>query len=387
MDVESKTPIKIALVGMDERSIARMATIFKVAFKERCELAQTKDANLSIVDLDGGNNVWKEYQKQFPALPTIVMSESPVAIDGVPYVAKPAKLNLLWDCIFNLATGLPPAIEITNPQTTPQYQPKEDKPATLTSPETHKPGVNTAASALDGKFKETKTGSRVMHGKTSLDDSSNYFNPDEYLFGRILSAIKKNAQKPCAIHVQCWTDRRLILLPTKGRAYTDLTDSQLKNLGVATINEEFTVTINTTSGAGKDELPATEIEGLQSLSIDHLIWDLALRTARGRVPLGTDLTQPHYLRCWPNFPRLPRTPHGMRIAAVWVENPRTLDDIASNLGIEKADVYSFYCAAFATGLVGPAKRQADNLIAPRDVVTKEVSRRGLLASIMRHISH
>jgi hypothetical protein len=385
VDAEIKTPIKIALIGMDERSIARMATIFKVAFKGRCESTLGTEANLSIVDLDGADNTWETYQQQYPALPAIVMSESPVAIEGVPYVAKPAKLNLLWDCIFNLVTGLPPASEIITGQSTPPSQ-SVDNNASVISATSNKPDVSTAASAMDGKLNATKSGSRVQ-GKAAQGNVSLYFNPGDYLLGHIVSAIDHNAQNPCAIHVQCWAGRRLILLPAKGRAYTDLTDSQLKNLGVATINEEFTVAINVVSGADKDDLPPSEIEGLQSLSIEHLLWDLALRTARGRVPQGTDLSKPQYLRCWPNFPRLPRTPNGMRIAALWVENPRTLDDIASNLGIEKADVYSFHSAAFATGLVGPAKRQADNLIAPMDVAKNESSRRGLLASILRHLSN
>jgi hypothetical protein len=117
-----------------------------------------------------------------------------------------------------------------------------------------------------------------------------------------------------------------------------------------------------------------------------LIWDLALRTSRGRVPEGTDLSVAHYLQSWPNFTRLPRTPQGMRIASLWVENPRTLDDIALNLGIEQADVYSFYSAATAIGLSGPAKRQVDKLIAPRNVTNKEISAKSLLSSILRHIS-
>ena len=115
MDAEIKTPIKVALIGMDERSTARMATLFKVAFKGRCECAQGTDANLSIVDLDGEDNIWEKYLQQYPELPAIVMSESHVAIEGVSYVAKPAKLNLLWDCIFNLVTGLPPASDIIKP--------------------------------------------------------------------------------------------------------------------------------------------------------------------------------------------------------------------------------------------------------------------------------
>jgi len=367
-----------------------MATIFQVAYKGRCEISQVSDANLSIVDVDNEDGAWQKYQQQYPDLPAIVISNSPAAaIDGVCFVAKPVNLNLLWEYVVNMVTGLPPVSAITNKPNAAPKQANAQQPADSTPHKENKnaSGVSSAASSMDGKFKTTKTGSRIMQGKASQQDESLYFDPEEYLLGRIVTAVRNNSGSPCAIHVQCWAGRRCILLPAKGLAFTDLTDSQLKNLGVATINKEFTVAINTVSGPGTDDLPASETEGLQKLSIDHLIWDLALRTSRGRVPQNTDLNQKQYLRCWPNFPRLPRTPHAMRIAALWVDNPRLLDEIARTLGIDKADVYSFYSAASATGLVGPARRQVDNLFAPRDIVKNEISRRGLLASILRHISH
>lgn len=378
-------PIKVFLVGMDERSTARMATIFKIIFKGRCEFAQGNDANLAIVDIDEEANIWEKFQRQHPELPAIVMSGSPADIEGAVYVAKPAKLDLLWDSIFSLVTGLPPVAEIAS-KTDSTVTPVPAKSVAEVKSEPEKSGISTAASAMDAQFKTTGTGSKVLQGKGVLEEAALYYDPGEYLLGHILSSIKDSAGQECAIHVKCWSDRQLILLPGKGLAYTNLTDSQLKSLGVATINEEFTIDINSVCGTGKGELPASEIDGLQSMSIDYLVWDLALRTARGRVPKGTDLSIPLYLRRWPNFPRLPRTPHGMRIASLWVESPRPLDDVAMNLGVERSDVYSFYSAAVAIGLAGPAKRQVDNLIAPNKIEKEEPSRRGLLASILRHIT-
>ena len=104
---EVQTPIKVALVGMDERSTARMATIFKIVFKGRCEFAQGDDANLGIIDLDGEANIWEKFLRLHPSLPAIVMSETPTELEGATYVAKHAKLDLLWDSILHLMIGLP----------------------------------------------------------------------------------------------------------------------------------------------------------------------------------------------------------------------------------------------------------------------------------------
>lgn len=74
---------------------------------------------------------------------------------------------------------------------------------------------------------------------------------------------------------------------------------------------------------------------------------------------------------------MPLISHGMRIASLWVGEPRTLDDIAMSLDIEKAEVYSFYSAAVATSLAGPAKRQVDGL---NRVVSLVVPLKGMLRS-------
>lgn len=387
MKTEVHSPIKVILVGMDERSISRMDTIFKIIFKGRCEFAQqNEDAHLGIVDLDGKTGAWEKYQQQHPGLPAIVMSESLTEIKGATYVAKPAKLDLLWESIFDLVTGLPLSTKTISNIDSENPPASDDHSETSTKPDTNTTGINAAAHALDTQFKTTSINLKSIQQTGIQGESELYYNPENYLLGRILSSLKKSVGQQCILYVQCWRNRRLILLPDQDRVYSDLTDSQLKNLGVATLSEEFTIEINRVCNTGKKELPADETDGLRSMSINHFVWDLALRTARGRVPEGTDLSMPYYLQSWPNFPRLPHTPYGMRIASLWAGNPRTLDNIAQSLDIDQAYVYSFYSAATTTGLTGVATRQADSLIAPKEVMKDKPTRRGLLASILRHIS-
>jgi len=383
---EVHSPIKIILASMDKRSTSRMDTIFKIIFKGRCQFALNEDAHLGIVDLDGEIDAWKKYQQQHPGLPTIVMSETPTKIEGAVYVAKPAKLDLLWESIFDLVTGLPSTTEIISNIDSVNPPTANDSSETSKKLDAETTGINAAAHALDTQLKTTSINLKSIQQTGIQSDVELYYNPDNYLLGRILSSLKKNARQQCILHVQCWRNRRLILFPDQDRAYSDLTDSQLKNLGVATLSEEFTIEINRVCNAGKKELPTNEIDGLRSMSINHLIWNLTLRTARGRVPEGTDLSMPFYLHSWPNFPRLPHTPHGMRIASLWAGNPRTLGSIVQSLDIDQTDVYSFYSAAVTTGLTGSARRQVDSLIAPKEVMKDKATRRGLLASILRRIN-
>ena len=381
MKAEIDSPIKIILAGMDERSISRMDTIFKIIFKGRCQFAQDEDPHLGIVDLDGDVNAWEKYQQEYPGLPAIVISETPTKIKEAVYVAKPAKLDLLWESIFDLVTGLSSAAGAVSKIGSVIPPVTNDNSETTLDPSTI--GVNAAAHALDTRLETSGINLKSVQQTGIQDEPELYYNPDNYLVGRILASLKKSAGQQNILYVQCWRNRQLILLPDQNRAYSDLVDTQIKNLGVAALSDEFTIEIDHVCNK---ELPASETDGLRSMSIDHLIWELTLRTARGRVPVGTDLSAPFYLNAWPNFPRLPHTPHGMRIASLWAGNPRTLDDIAQSLDIDQADVYSFYSAAVTTGLAGSAIRQADSLIAPKEVMRDKPTKRGLLASILRRIS-
>ena len=109
-------------------------------------------------------------------------------------------------------------------------------------------------------------------------------------------------------------------------------------------------------------------------------WKLALWASRGRLPEDTSLTQPIYLRRWPNFTRLTVTPYALAIAALWAEQPRSLLDTAQRLGIPQRYVFAFYSAARSLQLVGETRRAVDTLIAPPAIAASK--HRGLLGRLL-----
>ncbi len=365
MDKQERKPIKIALLGMDERSVIRMATIFKVVFKERCEVASGEQADLAIVDLDGKTDAWASFRQQFPNLSAIVLSESASTAEGAVYISKPAKLSLLWESILRLVIGLPSPAE---------FAARYERASTEVESDTTASSVSNTAQSTTPKPTQS-TDAQV--------DTANNFNPDDYLLGHLLTCLKECIGRECSISVQCGKDQQLVIFPHNGQVLCSLDNDQFEQLSAARSNKKFTLEIN--HDTASSEAAAYKADGLQFIPIDYLLWDLAQRTACGRVPVGTDLSRLFYLRCWPNFSRLPPTPHGMRIASLWVGEPRTLDDVAMSLGIEKAEIYSFYSAAVATGLAGPAKRQVDGLIEPRSATKKNVAKRDVHNAILRHI--
>lgn len=108
-------------------------------------------------------------------------------------------------------------------------------------------------------------------------------------------------------------------------------------------------------------LPSTA-DTVQALSVEALLWKLALWTHRGQMPYATSLQDRMYLRHWPNFTRLLRTPDALRIAALLTRHPMQLTRVAEALKIPQRHVFAFFAAASTIGLMGVARREIDYLL-------------------------
>lgn len=96
------------------------------------------------------------------------------------------------------------------------------------------------------------------------------------------------------------------------------------------------------------ELPAG-----RRVAADELLWQLALFTARGRIPDTLSAEQPRLLDEMPDFERLLETPHARSIAELWQSQRLSAQNIASMLGVPQRFVFSFFVAADAIGLFCP----------------------------------
>jgi hypothetical protein len=101
---------------------------------------------------------------------------------------------------------------------------------------------------------------------------------------------------------------------------------------------------------------------IQVLSTEALLWKLGLWTYRGQIPYATSLRDRMYLRHWPNFTRLLRTPDALRIAALLTRHPMQLTRVAEALKIPQRHVFAFFAAASTIGLMGVARREIDYLL-------------------------
>lgn len=99
--------------------------------------------------------------------------------------------------------------------------------------------------------------------------------------------------------------------------------------------------------------PDAELPKGRRVAADELLWQLALFTARGRLPDTLSAEEPRLLNSIPDFERLLETPHARSIAELWQSQRLSAQNIASMLGVPQRFVFSFLVAADAIGLYCP----------------------------------
>ena len=218
-----------------------------------------------------------------------------------------------------------------------------------------------------GKTPDIDLGSRLQIA-TAL------YQPEYYLQGFVQRACRMAGEQKTNIRLEGYRYSMTVLHKTR-QIHVEVGERQVFSLAAMPLNsDDVTVT-----AISKGQL-AQVVNPKALFSIDSFVWELALRTAHGRVPSNTDLQAPVYLKRWPNMTRLTLIPHALRIAALWINQPRSLIETARVLEIPQRYVFSFYSAAYALGL---ASQQCPNAVLndQRDAAAPKRNR-GLLQRIL-----
>jgi hypothetical protein len=199
-----------------------------------------------------------------------------------------------------------------------------------------------------------------------------YYTPNHYLQGHLQQALNLAVRYNSNVAIEGpWPAIEIDMRERRILVATD--ERHLKShctLPDATLETQ----LRTFDGKGKLD------GGSQAYSLPALFWKVALWASRGRLPVGTSLTQPIYLRRWPNFTRLDVTPFALAIAALWAAQPRSLIDTAKHLQIPQRYVFAFYSAAKSLQLAGETRRAADTLLAPPEITASR--QRGLFGRLL-----
>jgi hypothetical protein len=374
----SATPTRLAAIGMDQRQRNALRMLFSTRCDKRYVLTEEASSEICILDLDsfGGEQKLKEFRERHPEWLLILVSvkSREIADKHTLFVQKPIQVERLISTIeIHRRTLSGENIEIR--AAAEHFHAEAVKP--VAHPSRERPFTTRRIASLMSASQE-----KAFVGTSPDIDPDNpqhlhkiFYNPEHYLQGLVQQALNQAVRYNQNLSIEGpWPSMTLDIRNNK--MWVAATERQLRPFCTL---PDTTLEVQLRPVAANWSAPVNAKE----YSLQSFIWQLALWASRGRLPAGTNIKQPIYIRRWPNFTRLVVTPHAMAIAALWAQQPRSLLDTASALNIPQRYVFAFYSAAQAVQLAGETRRAVDTLIAPPAI--EQTNNRGLFDRLLERL--
>ncbi|MEY2690643.1 MAG: hypothetical protein RL375_4843, partial [Pseudomonadota bacterium] len=209
------------------------------------------------------------------------------------------------------------------------------------------------------------------------NDSSLRYEPADHLIGALREAWQVGNKWRVPTHFEL-PQGKVVVDSSQGRVYTDFDRAQLAQLWNQPLaRRPKTRTLNRQESR---EFDAVLAEPSNLLRLDQLLWRGGMLTSAGRLPVGVDPTRTVYLKHWPNFTRLERTPSAVRMAALWATRGASIIETAKLVNLPQRQVIAFYNGMLALDLItedGGHIRRAQ----------RKNQNRGLLTSLLGWLQH
>ncbi len=404
MSQQKGLSLRVAAVGMDERMRCALQLFFQGHCNNSCALVHEGSAEISIIDLDGykSQQLLEEHRIRYPGRPLIVLSLKNMQLDGIICLRKPLNPQQLLAALRQMKQKMAVRKESVPEQTYDQVTRTETSESGSGAPDK---SVHAAPSSVEqsrdnpclaGKEQGTTQSTHVAATRLHERNSNAYigsapdidpedpkqiadaqYDPEDFFQGYLKRALSIAETENRDVRIG--NQRGSIRIQGQCKTISvRMSENLMRALSVVPV---MNGAVSITRLNGNEPLLATAERSL--ISSDALLWKTALWASRGRVPCGTSLTEPVYLRQWPNMPRLYVFPHVLRIAALLIREPHSLMDIAKVLSIPQRNVFAFYSATHAIGLTGSAQRAVDKLFEPATV--KKHHRHGLLSRLLSRL--
>jgi hypothetical protein len=395
MSENNKKPLTVALHGMDDRSCKIMMMFLQGPCRGAAMVIDDDEADVDIFDGDTptSKKLLSQHLEAERQKPTIVLSLHDFQYEGVLQIRKPVKtdamLSALNEAKILLANFAKNKGQKQAALATVEAEEEEEaesetqllKTYVIDQDERKKTSKHQTAMRFDEKGFQAYIGSL---SDIDVNDPAQFANasydPKDYFQGYIQSAFMVCRAKGQIMQLQSgW--KPIMIFPHTHEIWLDADDPQLRAFAGIKLNPSSASKMAISPVNAQTMGLGGSLDKFQSM--DAFLWKLACWTSKGRYPHLIDYSQPVYLKSWPNFTRLLITPHALRIAALLIQGPRTLTNVAKVLDIKPQYVFVFASAAYALGLMGQAKREADNLVQQPEV--KIGKGQGLLSRIMNKL--
>jgi hypothetical protein len=388
---KSKSPLKVALHGMEDRTAKTMVMYLQGPCRGAAVVVSDSEADVDVFDADvaGVDALMAVHRAKKPHRPVIALSLRDGELAHVFYVKKPVKTDDMLGAL-NKSVAFLGKIKQNESQNThltanavkPVVEKADDvnlKSFVIDDDERKKTAKHQAAMQLNEKGFNAFIGNvRGLDVNDPTQFAVAKYNPKDYFQGHVESAFKISREQGEIMQLNSgWSP--VIIFPQNNEIWLDADDKQLRAFSGLVISNTLDGKISTTALTFESSSLSRSLEKFHSM--DAFLWKVACWASKGRYPVAIDVTQPVYLKSWPNFTRLLITPHALRISALLIRGPRTLANVSEVLNIKPQYVFVFISAAYALGLTGQARRESDALIAQTAEI-KANKNKGFLGRIM-----
>ena len=423
-------PLRLAVYGFDDRSRETLRLAFDGPGKGCGVIVDESAAEASIFNMDSVNasELWRDYRQRFPDRSTIIMAIKDPQIEGTVYIPKPVRIDAMMKAIEKVRGA---AIPTEIAETTEQEAQPEPVVATQVAGGAVVHSAETAANtdsaaksparpvkqvsdkgepknepaAMEPAARKEKVGEDVsvkQRADTATKPAATapkpakpkpvkrretYYDPLELLQGKIQEALDHANKKYVAVQLNVQVDegdwQSITFLPGVKRVLTTLSEEQLKHLCTTPVD-----LLNCKTKIHKGDETFNMIRKVtdekSGQSLDVFLWKVAVWSSVGRLPAGTNLSEPVKLKHWPNLTRFYPIPNAMRIATLIIDQPRPLPLVIKVLNLPQSHVFAFYSAANAIGLVANREGVGESSVAEQ-VTPQKHKHHSLFGRILKRL--
>jgi hypothetical protein len=406
--------LAVSLYGMDGRTHKTMTLFLQGPCKGVAKIVEEHEAEVDIIDADAidARVTLDHCLARQPLRPIIILSLEKLKIEHTIFVEKPARTETMLAAFKEAKDTLKgkkkKPTKLIKPEEPIRAEAKVDTAkASKLKPSKEKQApfeLATEKKVFSNPLEQKKT---AKHKAAMMINEQNFssfigivkgvnFNDPEqwrnaryhakqYYQGYVQSSIQVAYEKGQVIKLNSgW--KPLIILPHSHEVWLDADDKQLRafaGVEVSSVPVPGVKVMTLSKVNPKEEGFSTALDKFQE--INAFIWKLACWTSKGRYPAVLSVSEPIYLKQWPNFTRLVITPHAMRIAALLIIGPRSMLDVIKVLKVKPQYVFIFVSAAYAVGILGQSKRQTDQTITAEVPTIKSVQKKSIFSRILNKL--
>lgn len=360
----SKSPLKLALVGLDEKSANLFRVFLNSAYKDRAAVTGEADADVVILDMDARQSaeLYANLRQRHPERLIIVLSlhddkRQPDAL----FVKKPTKAQDMLAVLDEARKRLEWQRAHPHAARAARSEPKAEVKI-VQAKENTGPALRDIGTLLDEQGFLSYFGYRKDIDLSDIKQQREAtYDPLMHLQGFLQSAFRQSLLLGQPMRIKNnWAP--IYIFPRERKIWVDADEALLRAACSLPLRDILSGNIDAdANGAPRSKTleplsteaakAALEAKPERLSPFEAFLWKTAIWTSKGRVPRGIVFRQQVTLRHWPNLTRFLLTPHSLRIAALLHNQPHTPCEAARVLGISQQYVFAFLSAAHALGLV------------------------------------